>query len=66
MVQSQEPTSSNAEFQGLHAQLQQLQQEKEAALAQVQKLQTQQTVNTELLQRTTANVQTTANSSATQ
>ena len=34
-VLSQGPTSSNAEFQGLRAQLQQLQQEKEAALAQV-------------------------------
>ena len=34
-VRSQGPTPSNAEFQGLRAQLQQLQQEKEAALAQV-------------------------------
>ena len=37
-VRSQGPTSSNAKLQGLRAQLQQLQQEKEAALAQVQKL----------------------------
>ena len=48
-VWSQGPTSSNAEFQGLQAQLQQLQQEKEAALAQVKKLQNQQVVNTGLL-----------------
>ena len=39
LVQSQGPTPSNGEFQGLRAQLQQLQQEKEAALTQVQKLQ---------------------------
>ena len=51
-VRSQGPTRSNAEFQGLRAQLQQLQQEKKAALAQVQKLQNQQGVNTGLLQRT--------------
>ena len=38
-ARSQGPTPSNAEFQGLQAQLQQLQQEKEAALPQVQKLQ---------------------------
>ena len=60
-VRSQGPTPSNTEFQGLRAQLQQLQQEKEAALAQVQKLQNQQVVNTGLLQRTAANVQNTAN-----
>ena len=63
-VQSQGPTPSNAEFQGLRAQLQQLQQEKEAALAQVQKLQNQQAVNTGLLQRTATDVQNTANTSA--
>ena len=60
-VRSQGPTPSNAEFQGLRAPLQQLQQEKEAALAQVQKLQNQQAVNTGLLQRATADVQNTAN-----
>ena len=38
-ARSQGPTPSNAEFQGPRAQLQQQQQEKEAALAQVQKLQ---------------------------
>ena len=48
-VKSQEPTTSNTEFQGLRAQLQHLQKEKEAALAQVQKLQNQQAVNTRLL-----------------
>ena len=37
-VLNQGPTPSNAKFQGLCAQLQQLQQDKEAALAQVQKL----------------------------
>ena len=63
-ARSQGPTPSNAEFQGLRAQLQQLQQEKEAALTQVQKLQNQQAVNTGLLQRTTADVQNTANTSA--
>ena len=63
-VRSQGPTSINAEFQGLRAQLQQLQQEKEAALAQVQKLQNQQVVNTGLLQCTTADMQNTANTSA--
>ena len=63
-ARSQGPTTSNTEFQGLRAQLQQLQQEKEAALAQVQKLQNQQAVNTGLLQRTAANVQNTANTSA--
>ena len=40
-AQSQGPTLSNTKFQGLWAQLQQLQQEKEAALAQVQKLRNQ-------------------------
>ena len=40
-LRSQGPTSSNAVFQSLRAQLYQLQQEKEAALAQVQKLQNQ-------------------------
>ena len=40
-IRSQGPTPSNAEFQGLRAQIQQLQQEKEAAQAQVQKLQNQ-------------------------
>ena len=63
-VSSQGPTLRNAEFQGLQAQLQQLEQEKEAALAEVQKLQNQQAVNTELLQRTPTNVQNTANASA--
>ena len=63
-VQSQGPIPSNAEFQGLRAQLQQLQQEKEAALAQVQKLQNQQAANTGLPQRTTADVQNTDNTSA--
>ena len=38
---SQGPSPSNAEFQSLRAQLQHLQQAKQAALAQVQKLQTQ-------------------------
>ena len=64
-VRSQGPTPSNAEFQGLRAQLQQLQQEKEAALAQVQKLQNQQAANTGLLQLTAADVQNTANTSTT-
>ena len=64
-VRSQGPTPSNADFQGLRAQLQQLQQEKEAARAQVQKLQNQQAVNTGLLQCTAADVQNTANTSAT-
>ena len=63
-VRSQGPTTSNIEFQGLQAQLQKLQQEKEAALAEVQKLQNQQAVNTGLLQHTAANVQNTANTSA--
>ena len=63
-AQSQGPTPSNAKFQGLRAQLQQLQQEKEAALAQVQKLQNQQAVNTGLLQHTAAVIQNTANTSA--
>ena len=63
-VQRQGHTSSNAEFQGLQAQLQQLQQEKEEALTQVQKLQNQQAVNTGLLQRTAAYVQNTANTCA--
>ena len=63
-VRSQGPTPRNAEFQGLRAQLQQLQQEKEAALAQVQKLQNQQAVKKGLLQRTAADVQNTANTSA--
>ena len=63
-IRSQGPTLSNAEFKGLQAQLQQLGQEKEAALAQVQKLQNQQAVNTGLLQRTAADVQNTANTSA--
>ena len=63
-VRSQEPTPSNAEFQGLRDQLQHLQHEKEAALAQVQKLQNQQAVNTGLLQRTAADVENTAITSA--
>ena len=63
-VLSQGPTLSNTEFQGLRAQLKQLQQEKEEALAQVQKLQNQQAVNTGLLQHATADVQNTANTSA--
>ena len=63
-ARSQGPTPSNAEFQGLQAQLQQLQQEKQASLAQVQKLQNQQAVNTGLLPRTAADVQNTANTSA--
>ena len=63
-VRSQGPTPSNAEFQDLQAQFQQLQQEKEAALAQGQKLQNQQAVNTGLRQRTAADVQNTANTSA--
>ena len=62
-MRSQGPTLSNAEFQGLRAQLQQLQQEKEAALAEVQKLQDQWVVNTGLLQHTATNVQNTANTS---
>ena len=53
--------SSNTEFLGIQPQVQQLQQEKEVALAQVQKLQNQQAANAGLLQRTTANVQKTAN-----
>ena len=56
-VRSQGPTLSNAEFHGVRAQLQQLQQEKEAGLVQVQKLQNEQGVNTGLLQRTPADVQ---------
>ena len=40
-VRSQGPTSSNAEFQGLWAQLEQLQQEKDATLIEVQKHQNQ-------------------------
>ena len=60
-VRSQGPTHGNADFYGLWAQLQQLQQEKEVALAQVQKLQNQKAVNTGLLQRTAADVQNTAN-----
>ena len=48
-VQSQGPTPSNAEFQGLWAQLQQLQQEKESAIARVLKLRNQQAVHTGLL-----------------
>ena len=63
-VRSQGPTPSNAEFQGLRAQIQHLQQEKEAALAQVQKLQNQQAVNTGLLQGTATDVQNTANTAA--
>ena len=63
-ARSQDPTSSNAVFRGLQAQLQQLQQEKEAALAQVQKLRNQQVVNTGLLQHTAADVQNTANTAA--
>ena len=62
-VRSQGPTSSKTEFLGLPAQLQRLQQEKKAALVQVQKLQNQQAVNTGLLQRTAADVQNTANTS---
>ena len=64
LVHSLGPTASNAEFQALRAQLQQLQQEKEAGLAQVQKLQKQQAVNTGLLQRTATDIQNTANTSA--
>ena len=64
LVRKQGPTSSNSEFQGVRAQLQQLQQEKQAALAQVQKIQNQQAVNTGLLQRTAADVQNTVNTSA--
>ena len=41
-----------------------LQQEKEAALAQVQNLQKQLAVNTRLLQRSAANVENTTNTSA--
>ena len=52
------------EFQYLWAQLQQLQEEKEAAVAQVQKLQTQQAANTGLLQRTAADVQNAGNTPA--
>ena len=59
-------TSSNAELQGLRAQLQQLQEDKQAALAQFQKLQNLQVVNTVLPQSTTANVQNTANTFAIQ
>ena len=63
-AQSQGPTPNNAEFQGLQAQLQQLWQEKEAALAQVQKLRNPQAVNTGLLQCTSADMQNTANTYA--
>ena len=63
-VRSQGPSPSNAEFQALQAQLQQLQQEKEAALAQVQKLQNQHTVNTGLPQHKAADIQNTANTCA--
>ena len=63
-VRTQGPNPSNAEFQGLRAQLQQLQQEKEVALAQVQKLQNQQAVNTGILQRTATDMQNTGNTSA--
>ena len=59
-VRSQGPTPSKAEFQGLRADLQQLQQEKEAALTLVQMLQNQQAVNRGLLQRMTADMQNTA------
>ena len=48
----------------MQAQLQQLQQGKEATLTQVQKLQNQQGVNIGLFQRTATNVQNTANTSA--
>ena len=63
-VQSQGPTRSNPEFQHLQTQLQQLQQEKEAALAAVQKLQNQKAINTGLLQRNAADVQNIANTCA--
>ena len=63
-ARSQGPTPSNAEIQGLQAQLPQLQQEKEAALAQVLKLQNQQAVNIWLLQRTAADMPNTADTSA--
>ena len=63
-VQSQDPTTSNAEFHGQQAQLYQLQQEKEAPLAQVQILQKKQAVNAGLLQHTATNVQNAANTSA--
>ena len=46
--------------------IQELQQEKDAVLTQVQKLQNQQAVNTGQLQQTAANVQNSANTSATQ
>ena len=62
-VRSQGPTPSYTEFQGLQAQLQQLQQEKEAPLIQVQKIQNQQAVNTGLFQHRAADVQITANTS---
>ena len=61
-TQSQGPNPSNAQFQRLRAQLQQLQQEKEATLAQVQRFQTHVAPNTELLQHTAANIQNTARS----
>ena len=63
-VGSQGPTLMNTEFQGPQAQLQQRQQEQEAALVQVQKLQNQQAVNTWQLQHTAADTQNTANTSA--
>ena len=58
------PTNTNSQFLGLQAQLQQLPQEKEDALAQAQKRYNQQVVNTVLLQRTAAELQNTANTSA--
>lgn len=62
----QTPIASNTEVQGMRAQLQQLQQEKEAALAQVQRLQLQQASVTSLAQQTAANVQNTANQATSQ
>ena len=62
-IWSQGPTPSNVEFQGLQAQLQQLQQEKETGLIQVQKVKNQQAVSTRLLQRTAADLQNTDNTS---
>ena len=62
-IRSQGPTLSNTEFQGLRRQLQHLQQEKEATLAQLQKLQNQQAVNTRLLQPTATNVRNKADTS---
>ena len=46
LLQSQDPTLSNAELYGMPTQLQHLRQEKEAPLVQVQRFPTQEAVNT--------------------